>query len=326
MSGGTFARWGKSGTVQEQNVWRVKYCKLAESETWESETNHSEALGENRISAERWARYKPSELEFGSECCARDKPKTVTLNYTKMDSQKSKKQNDEEIRSQVLADDATKDIGVYLSVTIATVATLTALLGVGSVIVLRALLRFRPEIGGYWMSCIPFIFPGISGTAVAFKRHRTSVSVHVGIMFAALLAGGSCYGYSIEPVYFNNSNCTDIYRIGACDRPALLIMHLVSGGAATAFCLFGLLLSFCACSSVSKTYAQRAHDRELESYEEAEKQRQAKINAKKEAFTYQPSITTISEKTPIGNDVITPASNGVSVVETKQPVDDVTRL
>ncbi|XP_046579007.1 uncharacterized protein LOC124286650 [Haliotis rubra] len=251
-----------------------------------------------------------------------------------MEGQQGKKQNDEEIRQQVLAEDATKDISVYLSVAIATVAVTTACLGTGSVIVLRSLVRFRPEIGGYWMSGIPFIFPGVSGTAVAFKRHRTALSIHVAIMIIAMLAGGSCYGYSIETVYFNNENCTDIYRVGACDRPPLLFMHLASGGAATAFSILGVFMSLCACNSVSKTYAKRAHDNELKSQREAEAQRQKAIQAKKQEFTYTPAITTISEKTPFGNDVITPASNGVSVVtvtadsnETKQPIlDDVTRL
>ncbi|XP_012937575.1 uncharacterized protein LOC101857792 [Aplysia californica] len=124
--------------------------------------------------------------------------------------------------------------------------------GVLAVLSIGFLESFRNDVAAFWLSCIPFVFPFITGVAIAYRKQLANVGLHLALLFATSLTGGAGYGYSIQPVYFERHNCTQVSTDrGSCDKEALVYIYVIAGGIACGFAALGILVTCCTCSSAS---------------------------------------------------------------------------
>ncbi|XP_041352160.1 uncharacterized protein LOC121370773 [Gigantopelta aegis] len=179
------------------------------------------------------------------------------------------KESNEEIRAEVLEEDKKKDMGVYITMIVAVLATAASITGASAVIMLRMLGFYRDTIGGYWMSCIPFIFPAVTGVSVAFKRQMIAIALHVPILLMASLSGGVSFGYSISPVFDTSVNCTKHILDGDCEKTSLVYLYTAFGGVACGLSVLGILISSCACQQARRRLQKKADRLELNQQRDA---------------------------------------------------------
>ncbi|KAL8621938.1 hypothetical protein ACOMHN_046142 [Nucella lapillus] len=185
------------------------------------------------------------------------------------------KQSPEEIRRQVLEEDARKDISIYLAIPVAVTAAVSSLAALCAVISMRALVYFRQGADAYWLSCVPFLFPVVTGLFAAYKKQFALLGVHISVSLLALLLGCFGFGVSVEPIFINRHLCQRVHDGVSCERAPLSYIYLFSGSLAAGFAVLTFLLTLCAMYSASRRMAKRAHQAHLQHLRDLEdKQRE----------------------------------------------------
>lgn len=185
------------------------------------------------------------------------------------------KQTPEEIRREVLAEDARKDISIYLAIPVGVTSGISAVAALCAVIAMRALVYFREGVDAQWLSCVPFLFPVVTGLFAAYKKQFALLGVHITVSLLAVLLGGFGFGLSVEPIFINRHLCLPVHADVPCEKVSLSYIYLFSGSLAAGFAVLALLLTLCAIHSASKRIAKRAYQAHLQHRrEQEEKQRE----------------------------------------------------
>ncbi|XP_076466908.1 uncharacterized protein LOC143298101 [Babylonia areolata] len=185
------------------------------------------------------------------------------------------KQSPEEIRRQVLAADAQKDVSIYLAIPVGVTAGISAVAAMCAVITMRALVYFRQGVDAHWLCCAPFLFPVVTGLFAAYKKQYALIGVHLSVSLLALLLGGFGFGLSVEPIFINGHHCLPVHTNVPCEKVPLSYLYLISGALAAGFAVLGFLLTLLALYSASRRMEQReyaAHLQHLKEQEEKQKE------------------------------------------------------
>ncbi|KAK0057782.1 hypothetical protein Bpfe_012738 [Biomphalaria pfeifferi] len=199
------------------------------------------------------------------------------------------KRTKEEILEEIRQEDATKDVPINSAVAIAVLSGVASVAGTVACLSIGFLEIYRQDVIAFWMACIPFCFPFITGISIAYRKKLSCVGVHVSLLLATLLTGGAGYGYSIEPVFINRKNCKIVSEDrGNCDKETLLYLYITNGGIALGFTVIGLIYSLLICRCATK----RRHNREVNEHMEHEKTAELQKRASRrshEKVTYVPA-------------------------------------
>ncbi|XP_025098872.1 uncharacterized protein LOC112566751 isoform X2 [Pomacea canaliculata] len=157
------------------------------------------------------------------------------------------KQTPEEIRQLVLEEDRKKDVAFTPAALIAVVSGVSAATAIGAIVVVRALDYFRRDIDAHWLTCVPFLFPAITGMYVGYKKQFGSLGVHTAVSVMALLLGGLAFSSSVETIFINRENCQSVYDKVSCNKESLAYLYIIFGSATVGTSLLGLGLTLCTC-------------------------------------------------------------------------------
>ncbi|CAL1537991.1 unnamed protein product [Lymnaea stagnalis] len=200
------------------------------------------------------------------------------------------KRTKEEIIADIRLEDATRDVPINVAVSIAVLSAVASVAGTVACLAIGFLEIYRQDVIAFWMACMPFCFPFITGIAVAYRKKLSCIGVHISMLLAALLAGGAGYGYSIEPVYLNRHRCIRVSdHRGDCRKDTLLYLYLVTGAVALGFSLVGLVYSLFAWSCAAKRRAKR---------EAEEHEKQIELQKRPSRRSHDPKLTLLSPISP----------------------------
>ncbi|XP_025098871.1 uncharacterized protein LOC112566751 isoform X1 [Pomacea canaliculata] len=170
------------------------------------------------------------------------------------------KQTPEEIRQLVLEEDRKKDVAFTPAALIAVVSGVSAATAIGAIVVVRALDYFRRDIDAHWLTCVPFLFPAITGMYVGYKKQFGSLGVHTAVSVMALLLGGLAFSSSVETIFINRENCQSVYDKVSCNKESLAYLYIIFGSATVGTSLLGLGLTLCTCHCALSRISKREHE------------------------------------------------------------------
>jgi len=208
------------------------------------------------------------------------------------------KRTNAEIRADIEKEDRLKDVHIHLGVTIATISGISAAGGVLATLSIGFMEYWRKDVENLWMCCLPFVFPFITGVSVAYRKQLSNVGLHLALLAACMMAGGAGYGLSVEPVYLERANCTQVSEDrGPCEKETLVMIYVIAGGVAAGAAVLGFLVSLCACSKGQKNRARRVHEETMEAQAEADRRNRA-VKALKNAP--RASVAPVAAHPPTG--------------------------
>lgn len=203
------------------------------------------------------------------------------------------KRTKEEIIAEIRMEDATKDVPINVAVSIAVLSAIASVAGTVACLAIGFLEIYRRDVIAFWMACMPFCFPFITGIAVAYRKKLSCIGVHISMLLATLLAGGAGYGYSIEPVYLNRHNCIRVSDDrGDCRKDTLLYLYIATGGVALGFSVVGLVYSLFAWSCAARRRAKR---------EAQEHEKQIELQKRASRRSHESKVTYVSPIAPNDN-------------------------
>ncbi|CAL1537986.1 unnamed protein product [Lymnaea stagnalis] len=179
----------------------------------------------------------------------------------------SQKKIAEELSKEIREYDNSRDLPVSVGISIGAVALSTSVISVLACYAVYALETYRKDVSAFWMACVPFVFPVITGIATTYRRQMSTVGMHICLVLATLLTGAAGYGYTIDTVYIKRDNCTMVSEsIGDCDKDSLVYIYVISGGVAIGLSVISLGISALATYSSMRSRAERRlnHQQSLE--------------------------------------------------------------
>lgn len=179
----------------------------------------------------------------------------------------SQKRVAEELSKEIREYDKSRDLPVSVGISIGAVSLATSVISVLACYSVYALERYRKDVSAFWMACIPFLFPVITGIAITYRRQMSTVGMHICLVLATLVTGGAGYGYTIDTVYYKRDNCTTVSEsIGDCDKDSLVYIYVASGGVAISLSVITLGISALATYISMRRRAERRlnHQKSLE--------------------------------------------------------------
>lgn len=218
------------------------------------------------------------------------------------------KRSNKEIREEVEREDDTKDVNIKLGIAVAVIAGISCAAAILASLSVGFLEHFRQDVSAYWSACIPFTFPIMTGLAVAYRKQLANVGMHFAMLFFTTLTGGAGFASSIQLVYVERHDCTQVsFDRGPCDKEVLVTIYIIAGGIACGFALLGILVTILTCSSSQKRRAQRELERHIR--EEAEVDKKGRqVKHIKQGTVHQPTITPVAAAPETNGNV----ANGVA--------------
>jgi len=222
------------------------------------------------------------------------------------------KRSNAEVRDDIMKEDKKKDVHINIGVFIAALSGISAAAGALATLAILFLSQFRAGLDNFWMCCLPFVFPFITGVAVAYRKQLANVGIHLCLLAGVLGMGGAGYYFSFEPIYLERENCTMVSNDrGNCDKEVLVMMYVYAGGVACGFGVLGLLVSLCACRSGTKKRAVREAERVREMEAAADTKNRKVQKARNNSTIPRPSLVPNSN----GTAHKTNGTNGTSTVD-----------
>ncbi|ESO93213.1 hypothetical protein LOTGIDRAFT_232674 [Lottia gigantea] len=266
------------------SIWSVPYIKLTarNSSEHDVETDYNETALNDRdtIVSRRPSKRRGTIPTFEDN---------ISISFSYIRRGKMSKSG---LRHEPLIEedrDYDKDVSPCIGISIGVCAAIAGLGGIGAIVILKALELYRTDISYLYMSCYPFVFPVITGVAMAYKRKMGSLTLHFGVLIFGMIGGSVFYAFSIFPVYMDKDKCTDVLMEGDCQKTALVYLYVAFGGVGVVFSLFGFLCTLCACCKASKTIASRIEHEEtrqqMKQQSELEAKKQMKAAGMKSNYT-----------------------------------------
>lgn len=219
-----------------------------------------------------------------------------------------------EIRRDICKEDSKKDVHIHLGVFIAVLAGISAAGAVIATLSVGFLEQFRLDVKNRWMSVLPLAFPIITGVALAYRKQLGNVGLHIALLMATMLSGGFGYAFSVEPIYYDRLNCTDVsFDRGTCDKEMLVFVYVYGGAVACGFAVLGLLVSCCACSKATKNRSKREYD-EMIKAQSIQEEKNRKVKHVKQSAPSAPrqSIAPTPAPAKVNGNATNGTANGIA--------------
>lgn len=212
------------------------------------------------------------------------------------------KRSKEEIRQLVLQEDAKKDVSIYLAIPIGIISFISFVAALAAAVMARSLEYFRADVSAYWMSCVPFMFPVVTGIYAAYKKQFGLISVHFSVSLLALLMGGFGFAVSVDPIFINRENCVQHDEELNCVREPLSYLYLISGALAAGLTVISFLFTISACYHARKRMEKREREEEIRHIHEVEEKKREARRQRSRALSLTGSLR-MHHKSPAFNGV-----------------------